>query len=378
MKVVDEFHLNPNLLYLNHAAVSPWPKRAAAAATAFANENLHWGATHADQWLEEEQGLRQLCTKLLQGGSTQDIALVKNTSEALSMVASGLQWQPGDEVIITDQEFPSNRIVWESLKDRGVKVITVPINTHRSPEDAIDNACTEKTRIISVSSVQYATGMRMDLASLGRIARQHQVLYCVDAIQSLGALSFDLSQIGADFVMADAHKWLLGPEGVALFYSHPDARKQLKLYEFGWHMVEAMGDYDQKTWKPTVCARKFECGSPNTLGIVTFKASLSLLLEAGLNKIEKAVLRKQQFLSRALDEQAHIEVLSPKDPQRRSGIVLFRFKNKTDIEHKQLVKEWAKTGLITAYRQHGIRLSAHFYTPQAVLERALDMMCQER
>jgi cysteine desulfurase/selenocysteine lyase len=372
--LVDEFPLDPQLLYLNHAAVAPWPRRAAMAAQRFAEENLHSGATYAQQWLEQEQGLRQLAAKLLNAPQAEDIALVKNTSEALSMVAFGLNWQPGDKVVITDQEFPSNRIPWEALSRKGVKLVTAKLDQAETPEAAIAKACTTNTKLISVSSVQYASGLRMDLKAIGALARQHQALYCVDAIQSLGALTFDVESIGADFVMADAHKWLLGPEGIALFYSHPKARTQLKLYEYGWHMVEALGDYDRHEWQPAASARRFECGSPNTLGIVTLKGSLSLLLEIGISNVEQRVIANQRYLRKRLEKDSRIQILTSDDPKRQSGILHFRIKDKNDDYHKALYQSLLDQQLICAYRHKGIRLSPHFYTPEPVLDKAVSMI----
>ncbi|HXH65378.1 MAG TPA: aminotransferase class V-fold PLP-dependent enzyme, partial [Mariprofundaceae bacterium] len=244
-----EFSLDPDILYLNHAAVAPWPRRTEVAVKDFAEQNRRRGSADYPQWLKTERSLRGRLMRLIHAGSSDDIALVKNTSEGLSLVAYGLAWRDSDNIVSTNQEFPSNRIVWESLEGRGVQLRCADI-TGDDPEAAIIARMDARTRLVSVSSVQYATGLRLDLARLGTACRERGILFCVDAIQSLGALCFDAEACHADFVTADAHKWMLGPEGVALFYSRPEARAKLGLSQYGWHMVEHAGDFERAEWRP--------------------------------------------------------------------------------------------------------------------------------
>ncbi|HKJ21707.1 MAG TPA: aminotransferase class V-fold PLP-dependent enzyme, partial [Gammaproteobacteria bacterium] len=292
----DEFPLPEGLVYLNHAGVAPWPRRTATAIERFAEENTTCGPVHYEAWLEVEASLRVQLRALLNAPSSDDIALVKNTSEALSFVAHGLDWRAGDNVVIPDQEFPSNRVVWESLAPQGVEVRQVNLSRGDSPEAALTAAVDRRTRLVSVSSVQYGTGLRLDLATLGAFFHDHRILFCVDAIQSLGALLMDVQHIQADFVMADGHKWLLAPEGLGVFYCRAECRDQLKLTQFGWHMLEQHTDFDRRDWAPAKGARRFECGSPNMLGVHGLHASLSLLTEVGLDNIQRNVLSNSKYL----------------------------------------------------------------------------------
>lgn len=278
--LIHEFPLLPELIYLNHAAVSPWPRRTAEAVKRFAEENLREGASRYPEWLQTERLLRGQLARLINAPSIDDIALVKNTSEGLSIVAHGIDWQPGDEVVTTDEEFPSNRIVWESLAGRGVRLREVRVSGVADPEAAILEATGPRTRIVTVSSVQYATGLRLDLARLGEACHRRGIALCVDAIQGLGVIPHDVQAAYVDFLVADGHKWLLGPEGIGLLYCPAAWRARLALHEYGWHMVEAMGDYARRDWRPAASGRRFECGSPNMLGIHALSASLSLILEA--------------------------------------------------------------------------------------------------
>ena len=222
------FDLCQDIVYLNHAAVAPWPRAASEAVTAFAAENAHRGAASYPAWLEMEASLRERLRTLINAPASDDIALLKSTSEGLSFIAQGLPWEAGDNIVIPAAEFPSNRMVWQTLEALGVQLREIDIITAEDPEAALIAAMDERTRLLSCSSVQYAYGLRLDLARIGEACRDSDTLFCVDAIQSLGALRFDLEEIGADFVVADGHKWMTGPEGLALFYCKPDLRERLK------------------------------------------------------------------------------------------------------------------------------------------------------
>jgi selenocysteine lyase/cysteine desulfurase len=368
---LEEFPQREDIIYLNHAAVAPWPRRAMLAVMRFAEENARQGALDYPRWLQVEASLRSQCQALLNAPSATDIALLKNTSEALSIVAYGLQWKAGDNVVLPDQEFPSNRIVWESLQRFGVEVRKVSLEQGMSPEDALLGACDRRTRLIAVSSVQYATGLRLELHRLGHYCRKQGILLCVDAIQSLGALRMDVQAIEADFVMADGHKWMLGPEGVALFYCRPERREMLELVQYGWHMIAQAGDFDRSDWELAENAQRFECGSLNMLGIHALNASLSLLLEVGLDKVEESVLHNTEYLSEAVREQPKLQLVSPHENQRRSGIVSFRCKLR---DPSTLFSHLKSAGVVCALRNHSIRFSPHYYTSRAKLNMAMELV----
>ena len=239
--LADQFPQQNDIYYLNHAAVSPWPRSTAEAVSEFAKENVQHGAADYPRWLGVEQSLRKNLARLINAPSSKNIALQKNTSEGLSTIAYGIEWNPGDQIVISNQEFPSNRIVWESLQDRGVEVIQADLSGP-DPEQAVIDCLGPKARLLSISSVQYGTGLTLDLVKLGQTCRQREVLFCVDAIQSIGALPFDVVANQADFVVADGHKWMLGPEGVALLYLSDRVLASLKLHQYGWHMVKERGN----------------------------------------------------------------------------------------------------------------------------------------
>ncbi|WP_369959090.1 aminotransferase class V-fold PLP-dependent enzyme [Pseudomonas benzenivorans] len=368
----DEFPQVAGLRYLNHAAVAPWPQRAVVAVSRFAEQNARHGARDYPAWLQVEITLRERLTRLFNAPSSADIALVKNTSEALSFVAFGLDWKAGDQVIISDEEFPSNRVVWEALKPLGVEVLQIALQG-RDPEARLLTACGPRTRLLAISAVQYASGLRLDLERLGHGCRQRGVLLCVDAIQQLGALPFDVQSNQCDFAMADGHKWMLGPEGLGAFYCRSELREQLRLHEYGWHMLEHPGDYQRKEWQVAKTARRFECGSPNLLGAMALEASLSLLEEVGMQEVGRAVQERVQWLLDDLGTMPGLSLHSPRSPARRAGIVTFSL---AGWDNRLLYERLRSEQVICAQRGGGVRLSPHFYSEGRVIEETLRLLHQ--
>jgi cysteine desulfurase/selenocysteine lyase len=266
-------------------------------------------------------------------------------------------------------EVPSNRIVWESLTDQGVALRQVDVHAAEDPEAALMAACDRDTRLVAVSSVQYATGLRLDLARLGAFCREQGHLFCVDAIQSVGALRMDVEAIGADFLAADGHKWMLGPEGLAVFWVRPELRERLRLHQYGWHMVEDPLDFDRRDWEPAHSARRFEAGSPNLLCAHALSASLSLLSEVGMETVQARVLDNARDLMQRIAANPRLELVTPSGPGRHGGIVTFRVPG---VDPDPLYRRLMAQRVVCARRGGGIRFSPHFYSPRAVLDRALD------
>jgi len=362
-----EFPLTDELIYLNHAAVAPWPKRTGEAVIKFAEQNTRYGSHFYLDWMKKENELRSQLQALLNAPSADDIALVKNTSEALSFVAYGLPWQAGDNIVSSNQEFPSNRLPWESLANQGVEFRQADLASAETPEDALFALVDNNTRLLTISSIQFASGLRMDLERIGEFCKQHDILFCIDAIQSLGAVQFDVQAYHADFVMADGHKWMFGPEGLGVFYTTPEARDKLKLTQYGWHMMKDTHNYENKPWEIHPTARRFECGSPNMLSIHALSASLSLLLETGMAAVEALVFEKSDYIKEAVAKNDQLSLLSQQQNLLKSGIVTFKHQT---ITNDDLYKHLQKNSVVCALRGGGIRFSAHFYNTFDEIDRA--------
>lgn len=366
-----EFPLTDELIYLNHAAVGPWPKRTGEAVIKFAEQNTRYGSHFYLDWLDKEAELRSQLQALLNAPSADDIALVKNTSEALSFVAYGLSWQTGDNIVSSNEEFPSNRLPWESLADQGVEFRQADLHGADTPEDALFALVDGHTRLLTISSIQFASGLRMDLERIGEFCKRRGILFCIDAIQSLGAVQFDVQACRADFVMADGHKWMFGPEGLGVFYTTPESRDKLKLTQYGWHMMKDTHNYENQLWEIHPTARRFECGSPNMLGIHALSASLSLLLETGMAAVEAQVLERSDYLIESIENHGQLALMTSRQNRLKSGIVTFKHRT---VANEELYKHLQKNGVVCALRGGGIRFSPHFYNTFEEIDRALRLI----
>jgi len=211
----------------------------------------------------------------------------------------------------------------------------------------------------------------LDLEKIGAFCKRNHILFCIDAIQSLGAVQFDVQAYQADFVMADGHKWMFGPEGLGVFYTTPEARDKLSLTQYGWHMMKDSLDYENKPWEIHPSARRFECGSLNMLGIQALSASLSLLLETTMPVVEVLVIEKSDFLIVEIDKNDDLILLSHRREQLKSGIVTFKHKViPSDIVYKHL----QENDVVCALRGGGIRFSPHFYNTTEELSKALELV----
>ncbi len=369
---VHEFPVTARHIYLNHAGVSPWPERSRQMVRAYIDDITAQGAVNAQQWQTTEQRLRERLRELLNAPSRDDIALVPNTSAGLSLVAAGIDWRAGDNVVITDSEFPSNRMVWEALAERGVETR----EARCTPSGSVDcegnllQLVDHRTRLVSVSSVQFGTGLSLDLVRLGRELASSQAAFCIDAIQSLGAFPFDVGAVQADFVAADGHKWMLGPEGLGVFYCTPEWRERLRLQQFGWHMADPLGDFDTRDWHPTTSARRFEPGTPNTVGIYGLEASLSLLQEVGIHQIAARISARLDTLIEGLAYLPEAKCISPCEPARRAGILTLRFGESTQAVY-QVLRE---RNVQVQHRGGGIRFAPHFYNSFDELTKVVELV----
>ena len=368
---VDEFPVLQHGLYANHAAISPWPRVASRAVATFALENSEIGADKYNHWLLRETQLRKRLAGLINAVSTDDIALLKNTTEGICTVANGIDWRKGDNLVLPADEFPSNRLPWLALQRYGVEVREVDIRSTDEPENALLEQVDKRTRLLSVSAIQWTDGLRLKLETLGKFCKQNNVLFFVDAIQQLGAMQLDVQACGIDFLAADGHKWLLAPEGIAVFFCAENLRGQLQLKQQGWHMLDDPYQFGRKDWQPSKTAMRFEAGSPNTLGQVAMHASVGLLQEVGMPQVESLIAANSLTLSSGLTDMPGVELVRPYDSQRVSGIVSFRPADRELVKVQQILKSKKMTCTV---RGEAIRLSPHFYQAGKPVLEMLDLI----
>jgi cysteine desulfurase/selenocysteine lyase len=360
------FPVTKNLVYLNHAAVGPLSVRAHEAMARHADDQRDFGALHWKAWYAEIDRVRESAARLI-GAQPDEIAILKNTSEGLSFVGAGLRWEAGDNVVTTALEFPSNWTPWKRLEsERGVECRAAALPTVDALAPLIDG----RTRLVTVSSVAFHNGYTADLEAIGELCAERNVLFCVDAIQSVGVLPIDVRRSRIDFLAADGHKWMCGPEGAAIFYVAAEKRELLEVIESGWTNIQRQGKFigAEPIWQ--VDARRFEAGSLNTNGIYGLRAALDLLLEIGVETIAAQAIGVATLLAEGL-ETLGWKVALP--PPLRSPIV-----GATPPSVEQSLFWWHRkleeAGIVTAPREGMLRFSPHFYNDATDVERVLETL----
>ncbi|MDA8122490.1 MAG: aminotransferase class V-fold PLP-dependent enzyme [Deltaproteobacteria bacterium] len=367
-----EFPVTERFLYLNHAGVSPVPASAAEAGARLLRECRDEGAFRLRKWAEISDGARGRFARMI-GASPGEIAFIKNTSEGLSFIAAGFPWREGDNLVTANVEFPANIYPWMRLRSRNVETRLVAARDGRVRKEDLFAACDGKTRLIALSSVEFANGYRNDLPGIGEYCQKKGIFFCVDAIQSLGVLPMDVRSYGIDSLSADGHKWLLSPEGIGAFYISRDVMEMVEPVILGWHSVENRFDFENYDFRLSTDARRFEPGSLNTVGLAAFNASLDLLLSIGADRIWERVRRLTEGVIETARRNGY-EVLSPGNPEDRSGIVTFRVPG---ADPNALWKALLGRNVVCSPRAGGIRVSPHFYNTPGEIERFFGILEEE-
>lgn len=365
--------------FFNHAGVGPISGPAAEALRVYA-EQASTSAYVDAGWYRRANQTRKLAAELINARGPHEIAFVPNTSTGLSLVAKGLTFNDGDRVVITDVEYPANRYPWEDLRQRGVELFEVRQSADgRIDVDAVCDAINDRTRVVSLSHVQYASGYRIDLKPISDRVHRAGGYLCVDAIQSCGVLPVNVQSMGIDFLSADGHKWMLAPEGAGIFYCREDLCPKLHPNVVGWmNMVDA-GNYGDYRFEFQMDARRFEPGSWNIPGIVALGASLELLLGVGIDGPRGVWSRVEGLTTRLCDglNARGYPVYSPRqNPGERSGIVIFDLpeSQRDTLDPRRLVADLQKQGIVIVMREGRLRASPHFYNTEAQIDRLIEAL----
>ncbi len=361
----DQFPVTENLIYMNHAGVTPLCRRAAEAMRWVVDDNLRYGSDHYDKWMASYTGLRQATARLINADPA-EIAIVKNTSEGISMVAQGIDWVLGDKVIAFTEEFPANYYPWERLEARGVTVKFLSI--HDSLEK-IEQEC-QGARLLTISYVQYLSGFRTNLKALGDICARNKCFFFVDAIQGMGVFPIDVRECKIHALAADGHKWMLGPEGCGVLYVQQDQQDAITPVEFGYTNVQNASDYGKRTKLIRSDAARYECGTMNTIGCFGLRAGIEFILEVGVEQIGAAVLGLADQLAEGVRGKGY-ELYGERTAETGSGIVSFR---KEGLDSRMLYMQLKNAGVIGAPRAGWMRLSPHFYISSEDVEKAVSLL----
>ncbi|MBY0526494.1 MAG: aminotransferase class V-fold PLP-dependent enzyme [Gemmataceae bacterium] len=368
-----EFPVTRRWAFFDHAAVAPLSVRAQQAMREWAADLTENGDVHDHRWVQRVEEVRELAAKLI-NAELLDVAFVKNTSEGIGIVAEGFPWQPGDNVVTAEEEYPANLYPWMNLKSRGVEVRLVASRDGRLELDDVRDAMDERTRILSLSFVEYASGFRNNLDALGALCRERGIRFFVDAIQGLGVLPLDVKQTPIDFLSADGHKWLLGPEGAGIFYIRREMVEELRPVGIGWNSVIRPREFSRIHFDLKPHAGRWESGSLNVAGITAMGASLELLLHIGVPAIRERVHRLTNRLCQAV-ERAGFEVYSSRREGDWSGIVSIVAPGP---DAKSFVKNCRLRDIVINQRADRIRVSPHFYNSEEEIDRLVEWLIATR
>ncbi|MEM6691331.1 MAG: aminotransferase class V-fold PLP-dependent enzyme [Planctomycetota bacterium] len=363
--------------YFDHAAVGPLSAPACSAIQKYASQAMHLGDTVWPTWNRNLDRVRHLAAELA-GCEEREIAIVANTTSGIGVVAEGFPWKEGDNVVIPSGEFPSNLFPWKRLEvdepnRPAVEVRVVPRQGDRVNVGDLLDACDQRTRLIATSWVGYASGFRIDVDSLVAQAHQRGILVFIDAIQGLGVMPLDLGKTPVDFLAADGHKWLLGPEGAGILFVRQKHIDLLRPPALGWASVKASHNYSDPVMELKDDAGRFESGSANMPGIAALAASLEMFAAVGRNYGADSVSRRILDLCEQLDDR--LKSLGAKtrrdaSQMHQSGIVSFEIPGKDPAKVRE---EGLRQDVVLSVRDGSIRAAVHAYQNDEDFERLIEI-----
>lgn len=355
-------------IYLNHASVSPLPWETIEAMDKYLDERRRYGSRKEMEWFERTEEIRNAVARFI-GASTEEIAFTKSTTHGLMLVAQGIPWNEGDEILIVNGEFPANIYPWLSLDERGVVVKFLEPVMGRVELEQVKKNVTEKTRLFALSFVDYLTGHRRDLKTIGGFLREKGILFSVDAIQGLGVFPLDLSATPIDFLSSGGTKWLFSPMGTGIFYVRKGLLNTLKIPFIGWRGVKNFLDFSEYDMTPRPDARRFEMDTYNLAGVMGFGASINLISEIGVSFIMEKVIALTDYLYERLKDIRGIKILTPRDYEKeKSGIITFRIEGIPAPDVKEYLE---KMEIEVSERGGWIRVSPHFYNKKEEIEELI-------
>jgi len=365
-------HTQTGHIYLNHAAISPISSNVRQALDTFLDDRSTGKIDNIEMGMNIVSETRDLIADYINAASPEHITFTGNTSDGISAVAEGIEWEAGDEILLNRMEFPTNVQPFRILERHGVKIHFIDPKNYEITPQMVEDAITPKTRLFSISAVQYLTGFKADLESIGQICSSNDIIFTVDAIQYLGAGKIDVQKCRIDALATGGHKWLMSPMGSGFLYLSEKLSEKLTPSKTGWLSVEEpwqLSNFDQP-WLPV--SQHLETGTPNMMGLAGMNASLKNILETGPDRITDQILSLTDFLTEKLLENKSFELISPVDSKKRAGIVTF--KPAGNINTDEFVDSLKKENITISSREGMLRIAPHYYNSFEEIETVLDVI----
>jgi cysteine desulfurase/selenocysteine lyase len=361
----SEFPVTSKYAYLDHAAVGPLPTRVLEATKLVVQEKSE-GDIHWEAWEERAEAARKSIADLI-GAREEEIALTTSTSEGLAIVANGLSYEKGQNVVTCDMEFASNLFPWQALTKRyGLELRVVQNHEGILRMDDFNDVIDEKTKLVAVSYVQYSNGFRTDLAELSKIAHENGAYVVTDAVQAVGQMPIDISNIGVDFLATSGYKWLLSPISTGFLYVERDLINELWPTIVGYRSDENPMDFSYRNLQPAKTARRYEAGQLNFPGFAGMKEAIGLLQDVGIANVWSRILSHIDLLRDGLEKNSSVQIRSSMDKKTRSGILNLRCENPDSIADRLF-----EHGIVISVRGGGLRISPHFYNTEQEIHKLI-------
>jgi len=363
-RIREQFPVTKNKVFMNHAAMSPLPKPVADAVRKYVDDFSNFGTTS----MEWNDGGKPFFAELI-GTKPEEIAFIENTSVGLNIAANVLSYPLGSKIVTTDLEYPSVVYPW-LRKSLGVKVHYVRNVDGKILLEDVEKAVDDKTVAVAISHVEYVNGFRHNLQALSEIAHEHGAHLIVDAIQSAGAMQINVKKDSVDFLASSCYKWMLSPPGAGYLYVKKDLIKELEPPFVGWASVkeevfETLDFWDIWSLKLSETASRFEVGSPSFISLAGATEALKMLLKIGIENIERRILKLTDRLIEAVKDLG-LRLQTPEEQPYRSGIVNFKI-----YKPQKVVEKLNSKGIIVSARDHGIRVSPHFYNTEEEIDKLI-------
>jgi cysteine desulfurase/selenocysteine lyase len=365
----DEFPVTKTWAYLNHANVAPLSRRAQERLCNWSIDVASNGDITIGEWFTEIENVRQTVARIIHASSC-EIAFLKNTSEGVSLVAEGFPWSHGDNVIICGGDYPANVYPWMHVARLGVAVRLIGGTDGKVSLTELASVVDERTRIVAVSFVHFASGYRNDLAAIGEFCRANNIDFFVDAIQGLGAIQIDVREMYIDYLCANSQKWLVSPQGAAIFYINESKIEKIEPISVGWKSVAMPHKYSQIDFQLRRDACRYECGSFIVPSIIALGGSLSLFEEVGLGVIQEHVKSVTDYLVECLAS-IGATVESDRTGESWSGIVSFSM---PAVDPDEAVIWLRNHKVVISARAGRLRASPHFYNTRDDIDRLINCL----
>ncbi|MCF7885482.1 MAG: aminotransferase class V-fold PLP-dependent enzyme [Candidatus Marinimicrobia bacterium] len=365
------FPITRHKTYLNHAAVAPLSLKVRKALRTYYKIRSEKKPGNWGQATQTASELKNMFAKLINTNSSDRIAFTQNTTHGLNIIASGLNWQADDEILIPEREFPANVYPFKNLERQGVKIKFLPADAGGITSQTLLSNITKKTKMLSISFVEFLSGYKHNMQALGQICHDKNILFIVDSIQGLGAIPFDVEKYKIDGLANGAHKWLMAPQGLGFLYITQQLQDKINQSHLGWTGLENFEDFLNYNRKPVQSAARYELGTLNFAGIIGAHAALKFLLEVGIENIYQNLIKITEHAIKGLNDLGFRLYTNP-DKKYRSGIITFYPKNNS----RDLFQTLIDKNIICSLRDGMIRIAPHFYNHKKDIDQVLNV-CED-